>query len=271
MAASIASYLDTPLILMIIGGLATVVLGYKSSQYKKKPPPLWISRCTVTAGIAILISGVWSSIDQAKFQKKLLALQTGEGSFAHAEITLAKDPIADYLQFDVVHQGEFPIYELTISITDEDLLKELFHKAKHKKMPLTLQYLNQAKRTLPTIATFGPVNNIISDIAAYRMPSNLIDRNFSIEITSKYDRLNQILHVHRNPDGRLTFDNMVKRGDKIIYSIGDSSYFERQAAAYPQEALNYKWTLKNQGESITVMLIEGRWYGFDAAGKLVNP
>jgi hypothetical protein len=103
------------------------------------------------------------------------------------------------------------------------------------------------------------------------MPSNLKDRNFSIEITSRYDRLRQNIHVLRNPDGRLTFDSVVRRDDKVIYSIGDSSYFERQAAAYPRENLNYKWTLKNQGESLTVIPIEGRWYGFDAAGKLVNP
>lgn len=271
MAASISNYLDPPLILMIIGGLATVFLGFKSTRYKKEQPPLWISWCTVAAGTVILISGAWSSIDQAKFQRKIVSLQTGEGSFAYAELTLAKDPVADLIQFNVIHKGEYPVYDLTISITDQDFLKELFYTAKEKKIPLTLQYLDQAKRTLPTITAFGPVNNFISAVVEYRMPSGLKDRNFSIEISSRFDRLNQNIHVLRNPDGRLSFDNVVKREDKIIYSVGDSSYFERQIVASPREESNCKWTLKNQGESLTVIAIEGRWYGFDANGKLVNP
>lgn len=270
MLDSIKSYIDPPLILMIIGGLSTIFLGYWSSRYKKKSLPSWISQCTVCAGIVFLISGVWSSVDQTRFQRKLVALQTGEGSFAYAEITIAKNPAADYLQFDVIQRGEVPIYDLTIRITDQDYLKHLFYQAERNKIPLTLQYLAPAKRTYQ-LGTIGPVNNMISGVSSYLMPSGFSDRNFTVEVSSRYDRLNQYIHILRTPDGRLTFDNVVKRDDKIIYSMGNISYFERQVASLSKEKTNVKWTLKNQGESSTFVAIEGRWYAFDATGKLVNP
>ena len=235
MEDSIFNYISGSVILMIIGGLATAFLGFLSSRYKEEKTPLWISWCTVAGGIVILIGGAWSSIDQARFQnslvdksnkieklqKKLSSILTGGDSFAYANITIAKDPAEDYLQFDIIHKGEFPIYDLTIKITDQDHFRELFHKAKEGGIPLTLQYFEKAKKTI-SLGTLGP-GKMVSSCAAYLMPSNFTDRNFLIEIDSRYSQLYQNIHVHRSPDGRLLFDYMVKRGDKILFSSGISN------------------------------------------------
>ena len=283
MEESILSYLSGAVILMIIGGLVTVALGFLSSRYKGEITPLWISWCTVAGGLVILISGVWSSIEQARFQrtlvdksqkieslqKNLSSILTGGGSFAYVDITIAKDPAEDYLQFNVIHKGEFPLYDLTVKVTDQDHSRDLLRKAKLEGIPLTIQYFDKAKRIMP-FGTLGP-GRMISGCAAYLMPSDILDRNFLIEINSRYDQLYQNIHVHRNTDGRLSFDNMVKRGDKVIYSSGNTKYFEREVTIPSAEQSGYRWTLKDQGETLTFLALEGRWYAFDARGKLVEP
>ncbi len=280
---SLGKYISLPILLTIIGGLIISIVGFISSCYSNSSKPKWIPIFIFLGGIVVIVSGVFTSIDQAKFQdlliekttkiekdnKEVTSLLTGGDSFAYVSLTIAKDPSADHLEFNIVNQGDYPIHDLAIEVTDHDYLTKLYYEAKSKGIPLTLQYFEKAKITR-MIGTIGP-HKVVNRIATATMPSASNDRNFLITINSLYDQYYQNLHIRRNTDGRLSIDSMVKSGDKVLYSLGDINYFQPRAEPSTKQKSNYGWVLTDQGESITVMAIDGKWLAFDAKGQLVEP
>lgn len=249
-----------PILLTVIGALILAIALLFDKNTRK-----WIRVFNFIGGLIIIIAGVVISHDQAEFKKML----TGGDSVAHLGLTITKDPSADYLEFYVVNEGDYPIRDLSIGITDQDHLNELYYEAIAKKVPPTLPHLNKSKNNI-IIGTIGP-HKVAQKIATATMPAAFNDRNFSINFNSLYDHYNQALHIGRNKDGKLTIDSLIQKGNKTVYSLGDTSYFQPKEKPSINQTPNKEWVLSEQGESITVIAIDGKWIAFDPKGKLVEP
>lgn len=251
---------NIPILLTVLGALILAIAPLFDKNTSK-----WIRVLNLIGGLIIIIAGVFISSDQAEFEKKL----TGGDSVAYVSVTIKKDPSADYLEFYVVNEGDYPIRDLTIEITDQDYLNELYYEAMKKKGPLTLQYLERAK-TNRVIGTLG-AHKVVHKVATATIPAAFDDRNFSIVFNSLYDHYYQPLHIGRDKNGKLTIDSQIKKGDKTFYSQGNTNYFQPKSTTVKKQDQNKGWVLSEQGESITVIAIDGKWAAFDTKGRLVEP
>ncbi len=128
------------MIALIVGGLLTGAFGLATTFLNPDhPPPRWLSWGTFAAGLIVLAAGFWVGIDQNKSTTKIhnqgkqiidLASElkhwtTGADSFCYYHYgNFAASPKNKILRM-LVHVGRYPIYEISVDITDATTLKHL--------------------------------------------------------------------------------------------------------------------------------------------------
>ena len=114
-------YISIPLILTVLGGIATAILSFIA--FRNESGKKWIPLLTFLTALVIIISGMFAGIDQAKTEKDILYSITGGDSYCY--INFGSWGGRTNILPMVINKGKFPLYHVYIDMVDLTMFQEL--------------------------------------------------------------------------------------------------------------------------------------------------
>jgi len=145
-------YITPSMLVISVGGIIASFLGLITALSKNEKTPNWIAWATLFAGLFIIIGGIWSGIvqnksdeEKSKLTKQLVNLTeknavlnqeinditTGGNSYCY--ITFEPwESVKKTLHGRINHSGNFPLYDVTLTVYDMIRYRELETKVDDK-------------------------------------------------------------------------------------------------------------------------------------------
>jgi len=238
------------MIAMILGGLLTGLFGLMASLHKSDRPPRWLSLSSFFAGIVVLISGVWSGIEQERatvairtqghdiavlaarnvdLTSQLTSWTTGSDGFCYYDYGNYADSPGNKVMRVLVHVGNYPIYDVSCKVVDATALRILANQG-----AVTMESLSGLQRStsLGTIHPNDIAQNMFSKSHHYQGDFELVPisseserQEYSIAFSARNGMWYQDVILER-VNGRVLTAYRVRRADsrKIIFDHVDTGF-----------------------------------------------
>lgn len=154
--------------------------------------------------------------DYAVFLAKLL---TGGDSFCYITISMI-DPVTDIGHFIIHSEGDFPLYNIIIRITDLDEFEEAT-----KETPPSTEKIEASEKIIQ-IAEIPPKHHLVAEKVHLK---DVTKKRYNIFFTCRNGSFRQLLRIVRKAR-RLIYATRVTRGKEII--------FEQISQDYPRNDSN---------------------------------
>ena len=137
------------MIAMVIGGMITAAFGLIAvlSKRNNEEPPSWIAWSAFAGGIVVVLSGLWSGIEQSKtaeeLQKKTQEVAeltrkaadsiTGGDSFCYVILGFL-DRTKGIATIHLASKGKYPLYDVSVQIADLQKPRQLTNQVSLKEL-----------------------------------------------------------------------------------------------------------------------------------------
>jgi len=193
---------------IIVIGIAEIIRFYGS---KKE------GNCAENIGLFILIFGLltsgiggwWAAKEQANFENTILSSVTGGDSFCFVLPLI--DESSGRTTFLLQHEGNYPIYDISITVTDEtkmgglpfsrifpigDLTMEEWKKLKNNR-DLQGEFLSLREKAINRFELSILTPNTGYEISRFQLAKELNEQKYHVQIFTRGGKFNQAIKMRR--------------------------------------------------------------------------
>ncbi len=178
--------------------------------------------------IIVAIGGFWAEIQNNEIQNELkektaktselneyiAASVTGGETYPYVRVTFPHTP-RGLVNFNLMSDGENPLYDLGMNIIDNDKYKFKDDAAYEKYQQNLNKGIDEGRKSI-SIGNFRP--HEVRMIAGFMMEEDRAERNFTIELIARNGYFRQQIKVVRQ-DGKFKVESEVKKGDEILKKL----------------------------------------------------
>jgi len=178
--------------------------------------------------ILVAIGGYWAQRNNKKVQDKLnaktekiselnefiISSVTGGDTYPYIRVLFARTNEGKrFPQFQLMSEGEYPLFDLTVKIIDSDKAREVMDSLQN----------NIADKDISKWTTEINIGNVrpreAIEIKSFMFPDGKSERTFGVELFARNGFFRQNIKIIKTGENEYKVESSVRKGDKILKEL----------------------------------------------------